>query len=315
VDELLGDAPLRTVPEIPNGGIEPPLDATDPDDATSIEELEESVRQLGVLEPLLVGRRGLEYRVIAGMRRLLAARTVGVSTVRCLLHDVDDQKLTDMREGARRPIPPPVVPGVPEPSASGPGVAPAPHRGLRDTVMAALADVEQLRAKTASAAADILARSPLIARAPVSCRWLVEAAVSAVATEVRLRGIKMSVTNLRSDSQVSLDGSRCRVVLTGLLQAMLALSRDAGTVLDVRAQVTTVRPALIVDCEIRNGMNVAEEALPRFFDADWTEHPCGPDGAVMLAALARAARAHGGRVNVQGGTLVTFVVPTSLSDL
>jgi hypothetical protein len=38
VDELLGDAPLRTVREIPIGGIEPPLDATDPDDATSIEE-------------------------------------------------------------------------------------------------------------------------------------------------------------------------------------------------------------------------------------------------------------------------------------
>jgi hypothetical protein len=104
-------------------------------------------------------------------------------------------------------------------------------------------------------------------------------------------------------------------VLTGLLQAMLGLSRDVATVLDVKAQITSVRPALIVACEIRNGIDVADEALPRFFDADWTEHPCGPDGAVMLAALARIARAHGGRVSVEDGTLVTFVVPRPLGDL
>ena len=83
VDELLGDAPLRTVRAIPISEIEPP-----PDEALNLERLEDSIREVGVLEPLVVIRRGLEYRVIAGMRRLRAARTIGLSTVPCLVQDL-----------------------------------------------------------------------------------------------------------------------------------------------------------------------------------------------------------------------------------
>jgi hypothetical protein len=133
----------------------------------------------------------------SGPEETTSTNLTDFETVPCIVHDVDDQKLTDMREAARRPIPPPAVPRAPDPSGLEPVATRAPHRGLRETVTAALADVEQLRTKTASAAADILARSPLVARAPVSCRWLVEAAVSAAATEVRLRGIKMSVSHVQ----------------------------------------------------------------------------------------------------------------------
>ncbi len=92
VDELLGDAPLRTVRELPISEIEAPVD-----EALNLEPLEESIREFGVIEPLLVARRDADYRVIAGMRRLRAARTVGLSTVPCLVQDVDDEGVQSLR--------------------------------------------------------------------------------------------------------------------------------------------------------------------------------------------------------------------------
>ena len=109
VDELLGDAPLRTVREIPISEIESPSD-----DRAELDDLERSIRRLGVIEPLLVasrGRRGAFYRVIAGMRRLRAAHRVGLDTVPCLVHDVDEERLTDMRDAAMQR---PAIPAPPQ---------------------------------------------------------------------------------------------------------------------------------------------------------------------------------------------------------
>ena len=113
VDELLGDAPPRTVREIPISEIESPSD-----DRAELDDLERSIRRLGVIEPLLVasrGRRGAFYRVIAGMRRLRAAQRVGLGTVPCLVHDVDEERLTDMRDAAMQRLAIPVPPPEPEP--------------------------------------------------------------------------------------------------------------------------------------------------------------------------------------------------------
>jgi hypothetical protein len=60
------------------------------------------------------------------------------------------------------------------------------------------------------------------------------------------------------------------------------------------------------------GKALSDAAKLRFFEAGWREHPCGSDGAAMLAALAHAARAHGGRVDVKPagrGCAVRFIVP------
>ena len=87
----------------------------------------------------------------------------------------------------------------------------------------------------------------------------------------------------------------------------------AAQSLTVAAQMTSIRPALIVQCAIREtDPELGPEAFARFFDASWREHPCGPGGAPICAAFAATARAHGGRVDVKpvaGGCQVTFVVP------
>ena len=317
VDELLGDQPLRTVREIPVSEIEPP-EGTEP---FEFERFEHSIREFGVLEPLLVGRSGAQYRVIAGMRRLRAAHKLGLGTVPCLVHDVDEEKLRDMREAAtQRPA---VTAAAPELDAT---LLPAINdRGverLRWSVMTDLAGIEVLRAKIQLAAADILAQTDSVDRAPADCGSLVSDVVAAIATEARLRGVRIDVNVTGAENGVSLDGALCRTALTALLQCLLTIAPREGTTLAIQALVTSVRPAFIFQSVLKEA-NVEQSAdhdvVGRFFDPDWRDHPCGAPGAQMLAAASKVARLHGGRVEVQPrspkGCAVIFVVPRPLSDL
>jgi ParB family chromosome partitioning protein len=58
-------------------------------DAQKLEELAESVRQNGILQPLLVSPRGEGFELVAGERRLRAARLAGLRTVPVYVRDVD----------------------------------------------------------------------------------------------------------------------------------------------------------------------------------------------------------------------------------
>jgi ParB family chromosome partitioning protein len=58
---------------------------------TSLAELSESIKQYGILQPLNVRKAGKYYELIAGERRLRAARLAGLSMVPCLLNDVDPE--------------------------------------------------------------------------------------------------------------------------------------------------------------------------------------------------------------------------------
>lgn len=58
-------------------------------------ELEHSVREVGVLQPLLVRRAGAGYELIAGERRLRAARAAGLTSVPVVERETtDDEMLT-----------------------------------------------------------------------------------------------------------------------------------------------------------------------------------------------------------------------------
>ena len=184
---------------------------------------------------------------------------------------------------------------------------------LRWGVLTDLATVEISRTKLVGAAQEALRGGTSIDRASVDYLALVNSVVSAIATEARLRGVRVDVSAPGSDRDIFLDGARCRDALTGLLQSLLLLAPRTGTVLTVAAQITSIRPALIVECTLHDSdPELGPEAFGRFFDAGWREHPGGANGALLLGALAHTARAHGGRVDVKpaaGGCRVTFVVP------
>ena len=57
-----------------------------------LRELSESIRQFGVLQPLSVRKLRNGYELVAGERRLRAARLAGLSEVPCLLINADDRQ-------------------------------------------------------------------------------------------------------------------------------------------------------------------------------------------------------------------------------
>ena len=328
VDELLGDAPLRTVREIPVSEIEPPTD-----EALNLESLEESIGTHGIIEPLLVARRAADYRVIAGMRRLRAARTVGLNTVPCLVQEVGDDRLLALRGAVldRITVTAPVIVSELQESESlsaFPSDADLELPSIRESddgaaQLRALVDdeiesIRRLRAKIASAASDILSRQELPDRTPVSFQDLMTAAVDAVAGEARLRGVRFEIDGPGGDLRMPLDAPRWVTSITGLLQAMISRVDRPGAVCRITATVTVLRPALLLNCAVEQAAPAAAldaAAIARYFDPEWTAHPCGASGAVALAALAKTARAHGGRVQVRDNGGVLVVVPRPLDEM
>lgn len=60
----------------------------------SLKELSDSIREKGVIEPLLVRRSALGFELVAGERRLRAARIAGLKEVPCvLMHATDEESL------------------------------------------------------------------------------------------------------------------------------------------------------------------------------------------------------------------------------
>ena len=57
----------------------------------ALRELAESIGRYGILQPLTVRKAGGAYELVAGERRLRAARLAGLTEVPCLLADVDEE--------------------------------------------------------------------------------------------------------------------------------------------------------------------------------------------------------------------------------
>ena len=65
-------------------------------DEAELEELTASVRQFGVLQPLLVQKSGKKYRIIAGERRFRAARQAGLKEVPVIIRDYSGQQAAEV---------------------------------------------------------------------------------------------------------------------------------------------------------------------------------------------------------------------------
>ena len=58
----------------------------------ALDELSDSIRQHGILQPLSVRRSGNGYELIAGERRLRAAELAGVTDIPCIIMSMDDRE-------------------------------------------------------------------------------------------------------------------------------------------------------------------------------------------------------------------------------
>lgn len=84
--------------------LEVDIDLIDPNNAQPrtnfneerLEELAQSIRSNGIVQPLLVRRRGARYQLVAGERRWRAAQRAGLQRVPAVVRDIPDDKLLEL---------------------------------------------------------------------------------------------------------------------------------------------------------------------------------------------------------------------------
>ena len=80
--------------EVPTGAIAPnPKQPRSRFDDEALSELAASIREVGILQPIVVRRAGRGYEVVTGERRLRAAKLAGLATVPVVLRDSEDADL------------------------------------------------------------------------------------------------------------------------------------------------------------------------------------------------------------------------------
>ena len=95
-----GPSPARTAEstlEVPTRSLEPnPYQPRSVFAPGPLAELVASLRETGMVQPILVRRRGDRYQIIAGERRHRAAQALGLPTVPVVVRDVPDDRLLEL---------------------------------------------------------------------------------------------------------------------------------------------------------------------------------------------------------------------------
>lgn len=87
--EQVGEVPVKNLKPNPYQ----PRKTFDPD---QLKELEESIRQSGVIQPLIVRKKGRQYEIVAGERRWRAAKAAGLYQVPVVVRDYDDAAMMEV---------------------------------------------------------------------------------------------------------------------------------------------------------------------------------------------------------------------------
>ena len=92
------------IPKDPEGAVEVPVESIRPNpyqprktfDKEKMKELSESIRKHGIIQPLIVRKKGLNYELVAGERRLRAARLAKLQTVPVLVREYDEKQMREL---------------------------------------------------------------------------------------------------------------------------------------------------------------------------------------------------------------------------
>jgi len=91
-------------PPVEGGGMQVPVESLEPNPyqprttlgPQALGELAASIRESGIVQPILVRRVGARYQIIAGERRWRAAQSLGLPTVPVAVRDVPDDRLLEL---------------------------------------------------------------------------------------------------------------------------------------------------------------------------------------------------------------------------
>jgi signal transduction histidine kinase len=312
-----------------------PIASLDPPGITDVPALVpliDSVKQHGVLQPLLVREREGTVRVIAGQRRLAASIAAGLREVPCLVHDVDDETAEQLRtasnlsESAAAVVP---APATADPAAhSGEDLARSLSTAsslaelltgqlseLSRGVIGGLLRAELFRATTVVQATRVVHGELPLVRGGVPVAHLLDKVLQGFAAERRVRHVEIIPhVDVPPGHIVIADEQLLTAALGGAVLATMALLDGLSTSrMSLVAGLTASRQLTLVASQ--------DHVLPspawadRAFDPDWRERPGGTTVALAMATLQRAAQVHGGTTTAglsPRGTRVGLTIPAGV---
>jgi ParB-like chromosome segregation protein Spo0J len=234
--ELLDSAPPRTRIELLAADT---IELRDGASAPAVPALLDSITRHGVLQPLLVQHRNGRYRLIAGHKRLSAARAAGLREVPCIVCHADDDAaaalaaaVNTFADAAEPPVEVPLDATAHERAELARALSavsacadllgnPAP--ALTGTVVLDLLRAELRRAASRLQAMRVGRRDVVLARKPVRTRAVVDRVLQAVEYECRLRGATLETRIDVSDNRIEADDEFLAGALTGLMIATFDL--------------------------------------------------------------------------------------------
>jgi hypothetical protein len=189
-------------------------------------------------------------------------------------------------------------------------------RPLRDRVAIELARAEATRGRWLADAAVVLQVEPLPALDEVDLLRLLGQVFEALGPENRLSGGAAAMPVPPGSCPVFGDERLLTTALGAMFAGVRALIEDRGDARKVSVALGPRREAATRTIEVcQTAVRLPASAYPRFFDADWMEHPAGASGAMLLAAARKIARAHGGGLEVtaleSGGSRLVLSVPAA----
>jgi hypothetical protein len=283
----------------------------------------ESIKRHGLLEPLLVHKRDRRYHLVAGRKRLAAARTLGLREVPAVVRRLTDEEVRSLAVVAQA--------STAATPAQSPDASAIDESGLASALASVLSctnllsdgvppltrhvAVEMIRAETQRAicalrTAHLLVNGVSDVRRAVRPQHIVDGIVEAIAADVRLRGSRVATrvdvgegVTLRADEQ-QLVSALSAVVLTlsAGLHDVHGARLDLNITSDVvgRVVVTIVQESVI---------------LPNaYLTAATAQQPEVDRAVASLVALRRLAEAYEGTFAIDRlahGTQVSITLPYS----
>jgi ParB-like chromosome segregation protein Spo0J len=325
VDELFSANHARQVIQVRLADI-----AASSDEDWDPSRLAESLSEFGVLQPLLIRRNRGRYEVIAGAKRLAAARAAGLVEVPCLLYDADDEQVRRMRQATNiryddalessneRMLMKAVFPLLGQSlhtirtslqSLKTP-LSAKPHSSMtddtsaqRERVASDLIRAEAQRAAFLAWSATLITFAPRLNLSRFDAADVLEEVLSGCQEDELLSGVRLD-KRIQSRCLLEADRRLVSLALRGAVDAMLpmARSRQPST---MAVGLARHEPSGSIVLQLsQDALRPAEGVWHRWFDLSWRDRPGGIAAGVGLLAAKRVVDFHAGRLAVlprQGG--------------
>lgn len=307
VDELFSEKRARQVIQIPTKDITVAVD-----EGWNVEPLADSLAEFGVLQPLLVRRNRGHYELVAGAKRLAAAKAAGFTDVPCMLFDVDDDQAQRMREATNlgrgetdsgsdntallRAVFPILGQSL-QTIRSSLQLLRDSSAGSRDQVANDLIRAETQRATRLAWAATLISYAPALHPTEFDADDVLEEVLNACAEERALSGLKLD-KRIQPRCEVKADRMLFTAAVRGAVDTILPLARSSQTA-TLAVSLARHQPSRSIVLQVsQDALRPDDSVWNRWFDLRWRDRPGGLASGVGLLAAKRVIELHGGRLAI-----------------